>query len=115
MTENKSHQVKPTINIQPQMVLFGFSFLVLLILFIAFASPVYPLPLASTAQPTCTPMSETDPNAIEGSLTPTPTPDLPPPTPEEIGGTDGIIIWATILIVILLAGTLRETLRRKGK
>ena len=40
---------------------------------------------------------------------------LPPPTPDEIGSTTGIIIWATILILILLIGTLRETLYRKGK
>lgn len=40
---------------------------------------------------------------------------LPPPTPDEIGSTTGIILWATILVLILLIGTLRETLYRKGK
>ena len=38
-----------------------------------------------------------------------------PPTPEEIGYTDGIIFMSTLLILILLVGTLRETLRRKGR
>ncbi len=37
-----------------------------------------------------------------------------PPTPEEIGYTDGIIFCGTVLVLILLVGTLRETLRRKG-
>ena len=40
---------------------------------------------------------------------------MPPPTPDEIGSTTGIILWATILVLILLIGTLRETLYRKGK
>jgi hypothetical protein len=38
-----------------------------------------------------------------------------PLTEEEIGSTDGIVFWSTILILILLVGTLRETLRRKGQ
>jgi hypothetical protein len=38
-----------------------------------------------------------------------------PPTPEEIGYTDGIIFMSTLLILILLVGTLRETLRRKRR
>ncbi len=40
---------------------------------------------------------------------------LPPPTPEEIGSTNGIIFWSTILVLILLIGTLRETILRKDK
>ena len=35
---------------------------------------------------------------------------LEPATPEEIGSTDGIILWSAILILILLVGTLRELL-----
>ncbi len=38
-----------------------------------------------------------------------------PPVPEEIGYTDGIIIWSTVLILILLVGTLRETIVRKSR
>ena len=37
-----------------------------------------------------------------------------PPTPDEIGYTDGIIFFATILVLILLVGTLREVIHRKG-
>lgn len=115
MTRNEAHQQKSEIKIQPQSILFMFSLLVLLILFAAFARPVYPLGLASTAQPTSTLLIDTDTTSDQGTLTSTLITQLPPPTPEEIGTTDGIIIWATILIVILLVGTLRETLRRRGK
>jgi len=54
------------------------------------------------------------------TLTPTPfemmtaTEELPP-TPDEIGYTDGIIFFSTILVLILLVGTLRETIRREGR
>jgi hypothetical protein len=37
------------------------------------------------------------------------------PRPEEVGSTTGIIIWGTALILILVAGTLLQTLRRKGQ
>lgn len=40
-------------------------------------------------------------------------PDVPP-SPDEIGYTDGIIFLATILVLILLVGTLREIVHRKG-
>jgi hypothetical protein len=38
-----------------------------------------------------------------------------PPTPEEIGYTNGIIFCSTVLVLILLVGTLRETIRREGR
>jgi hypothetical protein len=37
-----------------------------------------------------------------------------PPTPMEIGYTDGIIFFSSVLVLIVLVGTLRETIRRKG-
>lgn len=37
-----------------------------------------------------------------------------PPSPNEVGYTDGIIFLATILVLILLVGTLREVVQRKG-
>lgn len=61
---------------------------------------------------------ETDDVPTPPGFEQTPTPDpqeLPPPTPEEIGYTDGIIFWSTLLVLILLIGTLRETLYRKGR
>jgi len=55
------------------------------------------------------------------SLTPNPEPELIVLGPEdfldpdEIGHTDGIILWGTVLMLILLLGTLRETILRKKK
>lgn len=43
------------------------------------------------------------------------TPQKSPPTEEEIGNTNGIIFWSTLLVLILLVGTLRETLYRNGE
>ncbi len=37
-----------------------------------------------------------------------------PPTPEEIGYTNGIIFMSSLLILILLVGALREILHRRG-
>lgn len=34
--------------------------------------------------------------------------------PEEIGHTDGIIFWSTLLLLIVVLGTLRETVLRKN-
>jgi len=33
--------------------------------------------------------------------------------PDEIGHTDGIIFWSTVLLLIVVIGTLRETILRK--
>jgi hypothetical protein len=33
--------------------------------------------------------------------------------PEEIGHTDGIILWSTVLLLIVVIATLRETIMRK--
>jgi len=49
------------------------------------------------------------------ALPPTVEDDSLPPTPEEIGYTNGIIFFSTILVLILLIATLRETIRREGR
>ena len=111
--KKKGSSLRKKIKFEPQYVIFFFSLLVLITFVIGFARPVYPAPLSQTIDPSCTPASDTPQTTNESEVTPTPT--SLPPTPEEIGYTDGIIFWATILVVILLVGTLRETLRRKGE
>ena len=37
-------------------------------------------------------------------------PEAIPRTEEDIGYTDGIIIWSTVLVLIILIATLRETI-----
>jgi flagellar basal body-associated protein FliL len=84
---------------------------VLALSILAFNSPV-----SEGGQETApTEMSETDPGADAPEMTQTAEAETLPPTPEEIGYTDGIIFMSTLLILILLVGTLRETLRRKRR
>ncbi|MDF1519616.1 MAG: hypothetical protein P1P73_03940 [Brevefilum sp.] len=112
--QNKPRSMIKT-NFEPQYLIFVFSTVVLLLFLIAFVRPVYPAALLLTAEPTTDVSLETDQPEVENLLTTTPTPELEPPTPEEIGYTDGIIFWATVLVVILMVGTLRETLHRRGE
>lgn len=81
---------------------------------LAFTSPVSEGIGQAESTATTAPTGQTS-EPTETAITPTPDPEEMPPTPEEIGYTDGIIIWSTILIVILLIGTLRETIRREGR
>jgi hypothetical protein len=76
---------------------------------LAFSKPISQERQTPTAVETQTEMATGTPEAI-ATVT-----EEEPPTPEEIGYTDGIIFCSTVLVLILLVGTLRETLRRKGR
>ena len=108
-----NERLRSKMRIEPQYVMIFFSLVILLVIIAAFVRPVYPAPLGQTVEPSFTPIAETPQVTEEEQVTSTPT--SLPPTPEEIGYTDGIIFWATVLVIILLVGTLRETLRRKGE
>jgi hypothetical protein len=87
---------------------------VLILSSLAFVRPI------SQDEQTPTPMNTAsitpeDSGTPEGTGTPLADPNALPPTPEEIGYTDGIIFCSTVLVLILLVGTLRETVRRKGR
>lgn len=92
--------------------------LLILIIFalsiLAFTSPVSEGMGQAESMAASEPTGQTS-ESTETAVTPTPDSEEMPPTPEEIGYTDGIIIWSTILIIILLIGTLRETIRREGR
>jgi len=94
--------------------LFSLTLGVLILSSLAFVRPI------SQKSQLLTP-SQTALTAVEVTLTPgsanTVTAEIEesPPTPEEIGTTNGIIFCSTILVLILLVGTLRETIRRKGR
>ena len=70
---------------------------------------------AVTASPTTTLKInvETGTAMASNTTTETVTVDIPP-SPDEIGYTDGIIFFATILVLILLVATLREVIHRRG-
>lgn len=98
----------------PHWILYLLLVLVLTLSIMAFTSPISQNNQAVTPSPTANAMDgEVAPTSA--ALTATAEAETLPPTPEEIGYTDGIIFWSTILILILLIGTLREALRRKRK
>ncbi len=104
---DRSHQRKPWLK--PQWVLVMLVLGVLFLSSLAFSKPIS----QKRQDPTSV---ETQTKTVTGTpeATATATEDEPP-TPEEIGYTDGIIFCSTVLVLILLVGTLRETLRRKGR
>ena len=114
MPEELKDMERPKFTLPVRWILWVIVLGVFFLSFLAFTSPVsegmgQAAPTATTA-----PADQTgDPTTP--ALTPTVDPEEMPPTPEEIGYTDGIIIWSTILMVILLLGTLQQTLRREGR
>jgi hypothetical protein len=77
---------------------------------LAFLSPI--------SQPNVAPTDTVSPEAGDPSpagLTQTPEPAQFLPDADEIGHTDGIIFWSTVLLLILVIGTFRETFLRKKK
>jgi hypothetical protein len=93
--------------------LLGLLIIVVILAILALRSPISEPIGERTMVPTLA-----DTPSVE-SLTETPQPEviiLSPEDfldPEEIGHTDGIIFWSTVLLVIVIVSTLRETLLRK--
>ena len=96
-------------------VLIALVLVVLVLSILAFISPISQGGQGSTPTPSV--VSTTGAATPTGDLEMTQTAegDTLPPTPEEIGYTDGIILMSTLLILILLVGTLRETLHRRKR
>ena len=101
-------------GIGPQWFLLALVFGVMIITSIAFMQPL------SRGGATPTPELETlaypvaEVTEAGMNLTPTVTP-TEPPSAEEVGYTDGIILCSSVLVLILLVGTLRETLHRRNQ
>jgi hypothetical protein len=114
VTSHNHEKQRREIRIQPQWMLFGLFVVVILSLGLVFIHPTLVDVIAI-------PLSGQDSGNVQQSeqvaapvAAPTPTGQTTPSTTEEIGSTDGIILWATVLVLILIIGTLRETLHRKG-
>ena len=111
MTTN-GHREKPSgkSKKRPWWVLIVLVIMVLLLSVLALNSPISQR--AEDVTPSLTGLDE----IVQDTGMPAPTMAYPidttlePATPEEIGSTDGIILWSAILILILLVGTLRELL-----
>lgn len=100
---------------------FPHGILLILILSVIFLSVMaFINPAAQDVTPTPSPFSTTSAadvqenatQSFEGAGTDEP---VAPPSPEEVGSTDSIIIWSTVLILILIIGTLRETILHKDQ
>lgn len=94
-------------------VLYALVIVVLLLSILAFNSPVSQSPQVTPELETIVPTDGDQAATDAARLTETLQAQVEPPTAEEIGFTDGIILWSTLLILILLVATLREFLRRK--
>lgn len=96
-------------------VFFVLIFAVLTLSILAFNSPVSQDSRNTTPSPAALSGDLQTTSTAEVAQTMTAETTLLPPTPEEIGFTNGIILWSTILILILLVGTFREVLYRRQK
>lgn len=113
MHETKKNSMWKKIAFKQFWFLYALVLLVLLLSILAFNSPVSQNPQETPVVETVVPTEGDQPAADAAEMTGTPPAQVDPPTPEEIGFTDGIILWSTLLILILLVATLREFLRRK--
>jgi hypothetical protein len=93
--------------------------IVLVIGVLILATLAFLRPIAGSG-PTVTPADTTaslTPEGVQETLATgdqTSTATETPPSPEDIGYTDGIIFCSSVLVLILLVGTLREVIRRRG-
>lgn len=114
MPEDHANMEKPKFKFAKQWILCVFILGVFGLSILAFTTPVSQGMGQAASTATLAPTDQTT-ESTDPALTPTPDPEAVPPTPEEIGYTNGIIIWSTILMIILIIGTLRETVRREGR
>lgn len=101
-------------RIGPQWVLMVLVLVVMILTSVAFAHPGGQV--SSSLTPASTVSVTPDSGETEfGSDALETTAGSQPPTPEEIGYTDGIIFCSSVLVLILLVATLRETLLKKDE
>ncbi len=115
MPENGHPENGKKFRFKPPWILFIVALAVIALSVLALLSPV--AERSGMLESTLTPFTS-DEAGTETETTAqvvTPTLEQVPPTVEEIGNTNGIILWSTILVLILLVGTLRETLHRNGE
>jgi len=100
-------------GIGPQWILLALVIGVMIITSVAFMQPL------SRGRALPTPTAEMLAYPVEGETleSSAPTPSVTPtepPSAEEVGYTDGIILCSSVLVLILLVSTLRESLRRRN-
>ncbi len=95
-----------------QLILFTLIIGVVILAILTFTRPISQVERTITPCPTSLSLTATaQPSGTEMAITPTS--EVVPLTPEDIGYTDLIIFWSTVLVLILLVGVLRETILQK--
>lgn len=112
MTNLNGGQNGSKMGLAPQIILFVLIIAVVVLAILTFTRPISQQAQTETPCPTLLALM-TEQATLFVDVTPTPLLDLEPPTPEDIGYTDGIIFWSTVLVLIMLVGVLIETLRRR--
>lgn len=95
-----------------QLILFTLIIAVVILAILTFTRPISQGERTITPCPTSMALTATaQPHGT--AVVVTPTSEVVPLTPEEIGYTDLIIFWSTVLVLILLVGVLRETILQR--
>lgn len=95
-----------------QLILFSLIIAVVILAILTFTRPISQVERTITPCPTSIALTATaQPSGTAFVITPTS--EVVPLTPEEIGYTDLIIFWSTVLVLILLVGVLRETILQR--
>lgn len=115
MREEHQESHEKSWQIGPQYLLFALVSGILVLSSVAFIRPIFIAISTNTESTSNATVQEIETVTPESALTPTPDSEALPPTPEEIGYTDGIIIWSTVLMLLLLAGTLYGITSKKSK
>ncbi len=113
MPVHNDGQAVPKSNHRQHWPLVGLIIIVLAVSMLAFQSPI------AQDRGETTPQADEMPVDIlilddTGYPAESPNAEGQPMAPEEIGYTDGIIFWSTVLVLILLMATIREMMHRKG-
>jgi len=114
MTNGQKNDPKGTrLGFGSQLILFTLIIGVVILAILTFTRPISQVERTITPCPTSLALTATaQPAGTTIALTPTT--EVVPLTPEDIGYTDLIIFWSTVLVLILLVGVLRETILQKN-
>jgi hypothetical protein len=109
---HENGQNRTRLGIGSQLILFTLIIGVVILAILTFTRPISQVERTITPCPTAIALTATAQPSGTAIVT-TPTSEVVPLTPEEIGYTDLIIFWSTVLVLILLVAVLRETILQK--